>query len=244
MSQIENYSKLDQWYATGAGRLSAELVRRQLQTLQQDSWGQHAIYCGPAALCDEELTSATEVHRSFLMHPDARSGQFRGTPDALPVASNTVDLLVLAHALELSAQPHRVLREAERVLVANGRLVLAGFNPWSCYGLRRLFAPWKFPWSQHFYGSGRVRDWLSVLNLETEACTYTVFRPPIHNAVIQRSLQVLEHQSRWRWNHFGGVCCIRARKLRLPLTPTREPWYRPSTVLSDALAGAEPTTRI
>ena len=188
--------------------------------------------------------SATQVRRYFLMHPHTHSGQFRGIPEALPVGPNTIDLLVLVHALELSAHPHLVLREAERVLVANGHLVLAGFNPWSWYGLRRLLVPRRFPWSRHFYGAARVRDWLSVLNLETEVCTFTVFRPPIHNAFVQRGLRMLERQNRWRWNHLGGVCCIRARKLRLPLTPTREPWNAVRPVLPDALAGAEPTSRI
>ncbi len=57
--------------------------------------------------------------------------------DALPFPDNSLDLVVLPHALELARDPHRTLREVERVLVPEGRVVIAGFNPASLWSLRQ-----------------------------------------------------------------------------------------------------------
>jgi hypothetical protein len=45
--------------------------------------------------------------------------------------------VVLPHALELARDPHHALREVERVLVPEGRVVISGFNPASLWGLRQ-----------------------------------------------------------------------------------------------------------
>ena len=48
--------------------------------------------------------------------------------------------ILLPHTLELVEDPYAVLREAERVLCAEGCLMICGFNPYSGWGARRLFA--------------------------------------------------------------------------------------------------------
>jgi len=77
----------------------------------------------PAAATAEQSSSATP--RVALVTNAA----------ALPFPEASLDLVVLPHTLELSADPHHVLREVERVLVPEGRVVVAGFNPNSFWGL-------------------------------------------------------------------------------------------------------------
>lgn len=72
-------------------------------------------------------------------------------PLALPFAPQSLDLLVLPHALEASPDPHAVLREAERVLVPEGRVVIIGFNPLSAWGVHVLRAQLCARWG----GDGR-----------------------------------------------------------------------------------------
>ncbi len=48
---------------------------------------------------------------------------------ALPFAAASLDLVVLPHTLEFSADPHAVLREVERVLVPEGRVVTRASIP-------------------------------------------------------------------------------------------------------------------
>ena len=43
----------------------------------------------------------------------------------------------MPHVLEFEARPHDTVREAQRVLVPEGTLVVSGFSPWSLMGLWR-----------------------------------------------------------------------------------------------------------
>lgn len=237
------YEQLGRWYASRAGQESLPLIHEHLANLQENLSGQHALYCGPESLFSPASATQGNFHHRFFMHPGPGPGQLRARPDALPLAANCLDLLALAHPLELSDQPHGVLREADRVLVGNGHLLMIGFNPWSWYGLYRLLAVGRFPWDRHFYGSRRARDWLSVLNFKIQDCRYAAFRPPIQSRLLQRRTSGLEIQARWRLDHLGGIYCILARKLRVPITPARERWYRPAVFIPKELAEAEPTPR-
>ena len=82
----------------------------------------------------------------------------------LPIASNSVDLLVLPHVLEFSDNPHQILREVARVLLPEAQVVIACFNPWSLWGLRSAigFSRHEHPWNGRFNSLLRVKDWLSL----------------------------------------------------------------------------------
>jgi len=61
-------------------------------------------------------------------------------PLQLPLASQSVDLVVLPHVLESHDHPHEVLRETERVLMPEGQVVISGFNTGSLWRLRQMFS--------------------------------------------------------------------------------------------------------
>ena len=117
-------------------------------------------------------------------------------PVALPFASGSLDLVVLPHTLELSIDPHAALREVERVLVPEGRVVIAGLNPASLWGLRQCAGQWAERWgltppaSDHLFvpetgdwiAPWRLRDWLRLLGLETESTQTGAYRWPAHTA--------------------------------------------------------------
>ena len=86
--------------------------------------------------------------------------------DALPLPSDTFDVVVLHHALDFCQQPQRVLAEAARIIRPGGRIVLIGFNPYSLLGIGRwLLAPWYAAgvWRHNSLRSSRVCDWLVLL---------------------------------------------------------------------------------
>ena len=58
----------------------------------------------------------------------------------LPFDAQSIDLILLPHALEFIDNPHEVLREVDRVLRPEGRVLILGFNPWSLFGLRRVWS--------------------------------------------------------------------------------------------------------
>lgn len=138
---------------------------------------------------------------------------------ALPFPAASLDLVVLPHTLELSADPHHVLREVERVLVPEGRVVVAGFNPNSFWGLRqsraRLMGRFGIsalglselylPEAGEFIGSGRLRDWFRLLGLEVESQHFGCYRPAVHSEQwLQRYAWMDRAGARW-WPIFGSV---------------------------------------
>src|SRR4029079_10049253 len=88
----------------------------------------------------------------------------------LPIASNCADLVVLPHVVEFSEDPHQILREVARVLVPEGRVVVACFNPWSLWGFRRFFrGNGHYPRSGRFINLPPLKDSCARLGLASTA---------------------------------------------------------------------------
>jgi len=132
---------------------------------------------------------------------------------ALPFADASLDLVVLPHTLELSADPHATLREVQRVLVHEGKVAIAGLNPLSLWGLRQ--------WRSHLYrglGGGqpflpeagefiahwRLRDWLRLLQFELESVSFGCWRPAVRSSRrLARFAWMDRLGARW-WPVFGA----------------------------------------
>ena len=151
--------------------------------------------------------------------------------DALPFPNQSLDLVVLPHALELSRDPHLTLREVERVLVPEGRVMILGFNPASMWGLRQRLGRARsaiglggrgalfLPRAGEFLGYWRLRDWLRLLSFEVEGGRFGCFRPPYRSARwLERSAWMESVGERW-WPVFGAVYFLvavkRVRGMRL-----------------------------
>ena len=90
-----------------------------------------------------------------------RAGNYAGDcyceSDYLPFAPACIDLISLPHVLEFSENPHQTLREAERILVPEGHLILTGFNPLSFWGVKyALNKDTSYPWQGHFFTILRI----------------------------------------------------------------------------------------
>jgi SAM-dependent methyltransferase len=136
-------------------------------------------------------------------------------PLQLPLASQSVDLVVLPHVLEFHPSPHEVLREAERVLMPEGHLVLSGFNTLSLWRLRQAM-PFMdkqgAPWESRFIGLLRLRDWLRVLGFEINGGQFGCYVPPFQQQIwLDRFAFMDKAGARW-WPLFGGIYVIRAVK--------------------------------
>ncbi|PTT75756.1 SAM-dependent methyltransferase, partial [Pelomonas sp. HMWF004] len=138
--------------------------------------------------------------------------------DALPFDSASLDLVLLPHALELAPDAHVLLREVERVLRPEGRLIVFGLNPASLWGLRQNFG-WLRPRGQpylpsdgDFIGYWRLRDWLKLLSFDVEAARFGVYRPPLRTDTwLQRWQWIDAVGSRW-WPVLGAAYFIQAVK--------------------------------
>ena len=135
-------------------------------------------------------------------------------PLQLPLASQSIDLVVLPHVLEGHPNPHDVLREVERVLMPEGQVVISGFNTASLWRARQLFASRHngAPWDAKFIGLLRLREWLRVLGFELNGGKFGCYAPPFRNEIWLKRFHFMEKAgARW-WPVTGGVYVVRAVK--------------------------------
>lgn len=239
---------LTHWLQTPAGRYLLAWEQGHVDQAVADLFGFHALQLGLTEL--DALRSNRMPHRwvaADITH-SVTVGDEGGPPravvalrcdfDALPFDSHSLDLVVLPHTLELARDPHQALREVERVLVPEGRVVIVGFNPASLWGARQRVGRWRqrlasgaradlfLPNSGEFIGYRRLRDWLRLLSFEVEAGRFGCYLPPV---VTQKWLSRFEWMERvgdrW-WPVFGAVYFVvavkRVRGMRLVgLVPER-----------------------
>lgn len=98
-------------------------------------------------------------------------------PHFLPFPPNHLDLLVYPHTLERCHAPQQAIREAERVLVPDGRLVICGLNPYSLKAIgKRLLRAGRRPAAGDLsiqaarpVAIWRLKEWLNLLGFEIES---------------------------------------------------------------------------
>lgn len=148
--------------------------------------------------------------------------------DALPLPSDTFDVVVLHHALDFSEHPQRVLAEAARIVRPGGRMVLIGFNPYSAPGIGKwLLAPFYAAgvWRHNSLRRSRVCDWLALLGFGLDQEPEAVRSGAAFSVCLRKlGVRVLE------WLLLGGESSfyvVMASKRTMPLQPLVSlPWLQ------------------
>lgn len=161
----------------------------------------------------------------------------------LPIATDSVDAVLVPHTLDFTSDPHQVLREVERILIPDGRVIITGFNPWSMWGVYKLLLQRKgrIPWCAQFISVRRLQDWLRLLDFSVEIVKPVMFRPPLQSEAMLNQLLFLERMGPRYWPLLSAGYVVQAVKRVSPLTPVVPAWRRRARVLSGKLI--EPTTR-
>ena len=231
------YFDVQAWYRTPLGEMLAGLEDNHTEVILSNLFGYHILQlCG-----DKNYLSSARVKNKVLITRNANSSlknkSLLAKASALPIATDSVDIVVLPHTLEISDRPHEVLREVERVLIAEGRIVIMGFNPWSLVGMRRLLS-WRslqFPWCSQFISLPRVTDWLTLLGFEVEECRRHFFIVPFQSRAMMSQHKWVESVGKKIWPFFSGAYILVAKKRVSTITPIRPRWGAHSLVASDAV---------
>ena len=221
------------WLQTPPGQYLLAWERARLDAAVADIFGYHALQLG--------LPQMDALHTNRMPHRWLALDQWSPSPQglarapalvtdfcALPFASSSLDLLVLPHTLEFSADPHATLREVERVLVPEGRVVICGMNPTSLWGFKqgrgRLYqhlgqGTLFLPEGGDFLGHWRLRDWLRLLSFEVESAEFGCYRPAMRSEKWLRRFAWMDRAgARW-WPILGAayflVAVKRVRGMRL-----------------------------
>ena len=224
---------LDDWLETPAGSYLMAWEQAQIDAAVADIFGYHALQLGLSQLDGLHTNRMPHQWLALDRMPQVKNASARSVAlltdfTALPFASSSLDLVVLPHTLEYSDDPHATLREVERVLVPEGRVVICGLNPTSLWGfnqrrgrlVRRLGRGRLYlPEDGDFIGSWRLRDWLRLLSFEVEQSEFGCYRPALRtDAWLQRFAWMDTAGKRW-WPIFGAayfvVAVKRVRGMRL-----------------------------
>ena len=223
-SEIEGFESIDRWYQSDVGEYLLDELESQLAPLLTTTFGYYSLQIGCPGLA-RKLHSSCRIKHCFTLDNES-SAQVKVVPSMLPIASDSVDLVLLMHHLSDTDEPHAVLREAFRVLIPEGKLIIIDFNPVSLWGLRHFVQSWleRVPFRGHYYTPRRIDDWMRLLGFDRHSHHRVGYLPPIQKLSIARRLIWLEKGMK-RWLPGASVLNMMVYKKSVsPLTPMRHRW--------------------
>ncbi|GHE83676.1 class I SAM-dependent methyltransferase [Thalassotalea profundi] len=212
------------WKDLPNGELVLDHIDQALAPWWSKFFGYHLLKIG--ALSGNIDTSLSSIKHQITLAEPKHKADISADIDDLPLLEHSVDVCLLSHALEFSLDPHHVIREANRVLIPNGYLVITGFNPFSLVALNKLM-PYRreqSPWNERFFSAMRVKDWLHLMGyeiLDDQKFLHSTLTGNISQGIIARNWR--KFASRYLPN-LGSVYVIVAKKRVLPLTPIKPKW--------------------
>jgi SAM-dependent methyltransferase len=203
-------SSLSGWFGTPQGSYVLGWELGQFDSAVEDVFGFRAVQVG---LPEIDFLRQNRIQHRFSLALEPGAG-LAADPLQMPLASQSVDLLVLPHVLESHHNPHDVLREAERVLMPEGQVVISGFNPASLWRIKQIFTSSQAgaPWDGKFLGLLQLRDWLRVLGFDLNGGSFGCYAPPFEARLWLDRFGFMEKAgARW-WPITGGIYVVRAVK--------------------------------
>ncbi|HEY8609293.1 MAG TPA: class I SAM-dependent methyltransferase [Noviherbaspirillum sp.] len=242
---------LGSWLETPVGAYMRAWQQQRLDVLTADIFGFNAVQIG---LPQINALRANRMPNKWLTDTSLpAAGAAEGTPPVvmvhdfaeLPFASQSLDLVVLPHALEFTGEPHQLLREVERVLIPEGQLIICGFNPASMWGLRqvagRLTGAHFLPQDGEFISLPRLKDWMKLLSMEVNRGHFGCYAPPCVTEKWLSRFDFMERAGdRW-WPYLGAVYIVQAIKRVRGMRLIGPAWSRKA---ASAAKGVPATNRI
>nr|VFJ46834.1 MAG: Methyltransferase domain-containing protein [Candidatus Kentron sp. FW]VFJ48961.1 MAG: Methyltransferase domain-containing protein [Candidatus Kentron sp. FW] len=209
-------------------------------------FGYHILQVG--RLGNADLLTHSKINHRVVVEVDGDRSVpgypcLRAEPDALPIASDSVDVIILPHVLEFSPRMQETIQEAERVLVAEGHLLVLAFNFLSLVGIwHSLFGgektvPWVPCQGGRFPGLGKLEDWTTVLGFDVVSIKRYFFRPPRRIGSLMNyggasdPLRFLDTAGPRFWPFFSGAYLFVAKKRVTTLTSRKSFWRQPKRPL-------------
>ncbi len=184
------------------------------------------------------------VKNTVIISNESQQGGINCSYQALPIASDSIDLVVLPEIIQSSEFPHQVLREIERVLIPEGYAILVLENPLSWISLRkRLIATvLRKKINPNLFGKLRINDWFRLLGLEANR---EIPISPLENKIAEsRMPDWIKRLSRWVSEYTSGYYIIVAKKKLSTLTPIRPSWRNNRKLVSPRFAESSVSSQV
>ncbi len=216
---------INEWYQSPLGQYLFEDLKSMMEPVLATSFGYYSLQIG----CTDHsslLLDSCRVKHHFNLGGVNADIDVQAHASLLPIANDSVDLIVLMHYLSNTKEPHAVLREASRVLIQEGKLIIIDFNPLSLWGVRHFFQSWleHAPWSGHYYTARRLKDWMNLLGFDQQKHYRVGYVLPIQHLSVTRHLNWLEKGLK-SWVKFSAALNVLVYSKNIsPMTPIRHHW--------------------
>jgi len=235
----QKIQEFKEWLSKPFGQTILQEEKNHLKPFWKRVLGTSIVLLGNLGQKDL-LTDCPSTHK-ILISPNREKSKtlkvIHAEFELLPIEPDTVDTILLPHALELAQDPYQVLRAMEVALRPDGHVIIIGFNPISLIGLKKIItfnsgAPWS---GTKFRCAWRVKDWLHLLNFEVIKQRRFFYRIPMTSGELYNRFHFLDKIGRLIFPFFSGVYIIMAKKNIFSMTPVKSKWHRLPTVVNGSI---------
>lgn len=238
--QVDFSQIKEEWLQTALGRALLLQEARVMEEVLDGVFGEECLQLGAWGENRAFLRYARTQRCSLIAESAASRPCAIARLHQLPVDSDSVDAVILPHTLDYSDRPHEILREVDRVLRRDGRIVILGFKPGGLWGLRRLIPGAGLPpGADHLISERRLKDWLKLLDMRIQGSAQYFFRWPLPGNKARGSNK-WERRGKAFWPELSACYMLSAQKRVSAVTPVRSLWRRQPKVVAGL---AEPSTR-
>lgn len=232
----QSYRTISPWFDSPLGKEMLNVETQMLRGVLSNLFGYHFMQL---SVCESaDFSSLSRINHSFKMSPTADESidsRYSAVSEfgQLPFANEQIDVTLLHHVLEFSDNPHQVLKEAARVTMPRGYIVIVGFNPASITGVIhrscKLFKKTGIS-KRHYLNGRRMRDWLEFLDFSCVHKQFGGFNLPINRRAYLKHSRFIDRMIGGSILPMGMCYCLVARKDKVGMTPIKPKWNRSSLI--------------
>ncbi len=239
---VDKSQSVSDWLEAPLGESLLHQESRVVEEAFDGIFGEQCLQLGNWGAANTFLRFARTQRSALIAEVPGEEGSFALSQlHRLPVASDSIDSVLLPHTLDYSDRSHAILREVHRVLRSDGHLVVLGFKPGGLWGLRRLIPGAGMPpATEQLIAERRLRDWLQLLDMRIHGISRYFFRWPMPGNSGASSQQWEHRGQRW-WPELAACYMLTAQKRISTITPVRPTWRSTAKVVTGL---AEPSTRV
>ncbi|MBI3440533.1 MAG: methyltransferase type 11 [Proteobacteria bacterium] len=207
---------LKEFYETLQGRVVQRIIRQYLRYFWPDLKGQRVLgvgyampYLRPFIGEAERVACLMPMQQGAIFWPPEGKGLVSVCDEAeLPIETNSVDRLLIVHAMSSAENIDSILCESWRVLAGQGSLVMIVPNR---SGIWTRIDNTPFGHGTP-YSLGQIRHFLKEYMFVPERADRALFFPPTSSRLMLVTAGVWEKIGHKLFNAFGGVNIVEATK--------------------------------
>lgn len=160
------------WFVIQRGAWLLSQEKALLDRILKNKRGNDLLQIGGSkGVC---FTENARVARTFFLDNQCQfeneKSFIQGNADALPIQSESIDIVLLIHQFDAIQNPMTILQEVHRVLRPNGQIMTVGFNKWGLHNFLNC--------SQKRCSMGRIKRCMRALSFEITMQHTLCFWPP------------------------------------------------------------------